>query len=336
MNSLSALIKNEARALGFDAAGITSLASLEEGEAALRAWVKEGRHGSMKYLEDFEARKKQFLKDFSGGGSVIVLGVNYFYPEPPPSPNVLAGDPRQKHSRVTIGRVAKYAWGRDYHEVIREKHERLIERIRSIYGSGFKAESCVDTRPIPEKFAAQRAGLGFAGKNTLLLSRQFGPWLFLSEIVTDLKLEEDAPDNADCGTCRTCQDLCPTGALDRDYDIDARLCIAYLTIEHKGVIPRELRPKMKDWVFGCDECLSGCPFDSKAKQSSWPEFSPEQGIGAQLDLQELFQIDSNAAYEKKFSGSAAQPSCAGRCPRGDVRWQRSLDRRRHQHRRAVG
>lgn len=291
MNSLSSLIKTEALSLGFDAFGITSVASLKEGEDALHAWIQEGRHGGMKYLEDFEARKRRFFENFSDASSVIVLGVNYYQKGEGPS-------------GLLQGRVARYAWGRDYHEVIGEKHQALMDRMKSFCGPGFTAKSCVDIQPVPERFAATRAGLGFAGKNTLLLSRKFGPWLFLSEIITNLKLEEDAPDTADCGTCKACQEVCPTGALDRDYTIDARLCIAYLTIEHKGVIPRELRPKMKDWLFGCDECLTGCPFDSKAKQSTWSEFSPERGVGPSIDLGELFQTGSNSEYEKKFSGSA--------------------------------
>ncbi len=297
MQSLSRLIQEEAQSLCFDTSGITSFSGLKPGEEALLAWTREGRHGGMKYLEDFEKRKEIFFSDFRDAKSVLVLGVNY-YQKGDYSPGPLKG------------RVARYAWGRDYHQVIGEKHKALIERMKGFCGPGFKAKSCVDIQPVPEKFAASRAGLGFVGKNTLLLSRQFGPWLFLSEIVTNLELEEDAPEPADCGTCKACQVICPTGALDQDYKIDARLCIAYLTIEHKGVIPRELRPKIKDWVFGCDECLTGCPFDSRAKQSTWAEFSPQQGPGPGIDLGELFDIQSNSAYEKKFSNTAV--SRAGR------------------------
>ena len=295
----SDLIKKEALSLGFNAVGVTSLPALKKGEEALSAWTKEGRHGGMKYLENFQERKRKFFEDFPGASSVIVLGANY-YNQPPREE---AKRPEQSANGAT-GRVARYAWGRDYHEVIGEKHKILMERLKNICGAGFKAKSCVDIQPVTEKFAASRAGLGFIGKNTLLLSRKYGPWLFLSEIVTNLELPEDLPDTADCGTCRSCQDVCPTGALDQDYKIDARLCIAYLTIEHKGVIPRELRPKMKDWVFGCDECLTGCPFNSKAQQSTWPEFSPGSGAGPEMDLTALFEISSNSEYEKKFSGSA--------------------------------
>jgi epoxyqueuosine reductase len=138
----------------------------------------------------------------------------------------------------------------------------------------------------------------------MLLSREFGPWLFLSEIITSLDLEEDLPAEGDCGTCAHCQKVCPTGALDQDYKIDARLCIAYLTIEHKGVIPRELRPKIKDWVFGCDECLTICPFTSKSKDTKWLEFRPESGVGERLNLEELFDLDSNREHEEKFRGTA--------------------------------
>jgi epoxyqueuosine reductase len=176
--------------------------------------------------------------------------------------------------------------------------------MQKIAGEGFRAKSCVDTQPVPERYAASRAGLGFIGKHTNLLSRKFGPWLFLSEIVTNLELEEDLPVQGDCGTCVHCQSICPTGALDQDYRIDARRCIAYLTIEHKGVIPREFRPMIKDWVFGCDECLNVCPFTSHSKESPWQELKAEEGVGPWLDLKSLFEFSSNTSYEKGFSGTA--------------------------------
>ena len=282
--------------MGFDQVGITTPAALSEGEQAIETWVQEGRHGDMRYLEDFQARREKFFSGFDDAKSVIVLGVNYYSKNEGQG----AGDKGQELK----GRVARYAWGKDYHEVIRQKHRELIDRLTELAGDKLQARSCVDSQPIPERFAATQAGLGFIGKHTGMLNQKFGPWLFLSEIVTNLELEEDMPSAGDCGTCSHCQKVCPTGALDQDYKMDARLCIAYLTIEHKGVIPRELRPKIKDWIFGCDECLQVCPFTSKTKETRWTEFKPETGFGEWLDLDELFQIASNSQHERKFQGTA--------------------------------
>lgn len=281
--------------MGFDQVGIVRFANLEEGEAQLQEWIEAGKHGSMNYLEDFKKRREDFFASFPDAKSVIVLGVNYFSRD---RRSDLAGRP------YISGRIARYAWGKDYHQVIAERHEKLIEKLKKELGEGFKAVSCVDTKPIVERFAGIRAGFGFGGKNTMLLSHEFGPWLFLSEIVTNLELEEDTPAEGSCGTCVKCQVECPTGALDEDYRMDARLCIAYLTIEHKGVIPRELRPKIKDWVFGCDECLTICPFTSKEKETSWKEFKAESGKGEVFDFDKLFNASSNRLYQDEYKGTA--------------------------------
>ncbi len=295
-SELKARIKSLALEMGFDQVGITTPAALGEGEQAIETWVQEGRHGDMRYLEDFEIRRERFFSGFDDAKSVIVLGVNYY------SKN--EGQGTRDKGQVLKGRVARYAWGKDYHKVIRQKHQQLVDQLKELVGDKLQAKSCIDVQPIPERFAATQAGLGFIGKHTGVLNQAFGPWLFLSEIVTNLELEEDPPSNGDCGTCNHCQKVCPTGALDQDYKMDARLCIAYLTIEHKGVIPRELRPKIKDWIFGCDECLQICPFTSKTKETQWTEFKPEAGFGEWLNLDELFQINSNSQHDKKFQATA--------------------------------
>lgn len=285
-------IKQAARQLGFDEVGMTRPASLAEGEQAIAEWVQEGRHGGMNYMENFAERRARFYEEFPDAKSVIVLGVNYYTSASASSSGGLSG------------RVARYAWGKDYHQVIAERHRELIEILKKKFGESFRAKSCVDTQPLPERFASVQAGLGFTGKHTGLLNKNFGPWLFLSEIVTNLELEDDIPEKGSCGTCVDCQTVCPTGALDQDYKIDARLCIAYLTIEHKGIIPRELRPKIKDWLFGCDECFAVCPFTSKSKESRWPELTASAGVGPHQDLKALFEITSNSEHEKKFLGTA--------------------------------
>lgn len=285
-------IKQTARELGFDEVGITRVSSLEEGEKAIAEWVLEGRHAGMNYMENFAERRARFQQEFPDGKSVIVLGVNYFTGASRETPQALHG------------RVARYAWGKDYHHAIAARHKEFIAKLAEKFGESFRAKSCVDTQPLPERFASVQAGLGFTGKHTGLLNKNFGPWLFLSEVVTNLDLPEDVAEKGNCGTCIDCQTVCPTGALDQDYKIDARLCIAYLTIEHKGVIPRDLRPKIKDWIFGCDECFAVCPFTSKSKESRWPELGPSSGVGETLDFKELFEISSNSEHEKKFAGTA--------------------------------
>ncbi len=303
---LTDLIKSAARETGFDVVGIVKPASLEEGERAIEAWVSEGRHGSMKYLEEFRARRARFLSEFGEVKSVIVLGVNYYSNSVKRPALSVKEKPVQTKilSERFSGRVARYAWGKDYHQVIAGKHEKLITKLRGFCGTDFQAKSCVDTQPVHERTAAVQAGFGFAGKHTGLLNQRFGPWLFLSEITTNLELEEDVPDPGTCGTCTHCQSACPTGALDQDYRMDARRCIAYLTIEHKGPIPHEFRTHIKDWIFGCDECLVVCPFTSKSQETSWKEFRAEEGAGPALNVAELFEIRSNRDYEKRFRGTA--------------------------------
>jgi epoxyqueuosine reductase len=284
-------IKILAEEVGFDACGITSPKPSREAEEAFRKWTEAGKHGEMKYLEDYQARHDQFWAHFENAKSIIVLGINYYS-----TPNAVPQE--------LTGRVARYAWGTDYHKVIPKKLEILKQKIREEAGIPVQLESATDTRPLFERSFAQRAGLGFFGKQTQLLSLNFGPWLFLSELVTDLELEPDQPFSGNCGTCRICIDECPTNAIEETGSIDARKCIAYLTIEHKSEIPVELRPKMGNWVFGCDECLNVCPYTAKQKETRWPELTAEAGFGAQLDLARLFEIKSNRDYEQVFGESA--------------------------------
>ncbi|MBI4372888.1 MAG: tRNA epoxyqueuosine(34) reductase QueG [Candidatus Omnitrophica bacterium] len=312
-------IKSLARSLGFDVCGITGAGPLPEAEEALRLWVKEGRHGGMKYLEDFEFRAKRFWESFPEAKSIIVVGVNYYSENAgaasgSTSRKARRGLPRPDERRgnlaptdgndASTGRIARYAWGKDYHQVIRSRLKEFQQKLEQLAGRPTKVEICVDTKPLLERPLAQKAGLGFIGKQSQLLSPEFGPWLFLAELVTDLELAPDIPFIGSCGTCRICIDECPTEAILPEGGIDARRCISYLTIEHKGEIPEALRPLIGDWVFGCDICLEVCPFTSKAKETKWPEFRPESGFGRRLDLVKLLEIPSNRAYEREFEGSA--------------------------------
>ena len=291
-------IKVLAQEAGFDACGITSPKLPGEVEKVFRSWTEQGKHGEMKYLGDYETRRDQFWAHFENAKSVIVLGVNYYSKK------------NETPKSSLTGRVARYAWGSDYHHVIPQRLEILKQKIKEEVGIPIQLESAVDTRPMFERSFAQRAGLGFIGKQTQLLSLQFGPWLFLSELITDLELEFDVPFSGSCGTCRLCIDECPTHAIEETGSIDARKCIAYLTIEHKSEIPIELRPKIGNWVFGCDECLNVCPYTAKQKETHWNEFAAEVGFGPELGLAQLFEIKGNREYKKIFGESAI--SRAGR------------------------
>jgi epoxyqueuosine reductase len=257
----------------------------------------------MKYLENFRTRAENFRQRFSDARSVIVLGVNYY------SKN--RGAAAERSPATLKGHVARYARGKDYHEVMDQKLREFVDRMRGSRGEACLAsteeawfESCVDTKPFMERHAAQRAGLGFIGKQTQLLSLQFGPWLFLCELLTNLELEFDRPFAGSCGSCRICIDACPTGAIEESGGLDARKCIAYLTIENKGTIPAELRPKIGRWVFGCDVCLNVCPYAALGKESGWESLKAAAGAGEELDLAELFTVKDQRAYEEKFRGTA--------------------------------
>ncbi len=248
-------IKTRARNIGFDLVGITTTQSPKH-TRHLQQWLAKGFHGEMAYMArntDKRSNPSQILADAL---SVVVVGLNYY-----------TGDHYQ------TGRVARYAWGaRDYHEVMSEKLEQLSGDIAEIGGPGTHCLGYVDTGPILERDLAQRAGIGFIGKHTNLISRQFGNWLLLGEILTNLELTPDPPEREYCGTCQRCMDVCPTRAIVGPYQLDARLCISYLTIELKGSIPVELRPLIGDHVFGCDDCLEVCPWNRFARQSPVRQF----------------------------------------------------------------
>jgi len=304
MNTLTTIdIKKLAQEVGFDACGITRPTTIGEAAGRVQAWVNEGKHGDMKYMETFEDRAKVFWNDFPDAKSIIVLGVNYY-------------SDHNRHSRVSgnlssdagmtalTGRIARYAWGKDYHQVIRDKIEVLKYKIEKISDKSLQFELCIDTKPLPERYLGEQAGLGFIGKQTQLLSYQFGPWLFLAELITDLELESDQPFQGSCGTCTLCIEACPTEAIEPEKQIDARKCIAYLTIENKGPIPEDLRDKIGNWVFGCDICLDVCPYTKFQQESQTSELKQAAGTGAALDLLKLFEIPSQGAYEREFKDSA--------------------------------
>ena len=231
--------------------------------------------------------------------SVVSLGVSYYPGDHPDNPGG--------------GRVARYAWGRDYHVVIKERLFRLRGELEEELGVRIKARGFTDAVPLLERSAAQHAGLGFFGRNSCVINGEIGSFFFIADLIVDLDLEPDAHGTGTCGRCSRCMDRCPTGAIKAPGVVDARLCISYLTIENRGGIPRELRPLVGDWAFGCDVCQEVCPYNkTKATKSRWPEFSEEAGAGPYLDVVEVLGIESEEEFESRFGGTPlTRPGRAG-------------------------
>jgi epoxyqueuosine reductase len=277
--ALALQIKNRARELGFDLVGITTADSPPHTREFQR-WLAENFHGEMAYMQRGMEKRADLRSILPETRSLIVVGMNYF-----------------TENRGPIARYARFA--RDYHDVLREKLQKLAEFLRELGAQ--HAKIYVDTGPILERDLAQRAGIGFIGKHTNLISRKLGNWIFIGEILTDLELPPDSPERAHCGTCRRCMDACPTNAIVAPYKLDARRCISYLTIELKGAIPEEFREKIGARIFGCDDCLEVCPWNRFAKRANESTFSPRADL-EQVDLLEFLALDEEN-FRKKFRGT---------------------------------
>jgi len=280
-----------ARQCGFDAVGIAQPDSIPQAAERLRHFLAEGAHGDMDWMETTAARRGSPRTLWPQARSVIMLGLNYG--DGPDS------DPLAILSRRDRGAISVYARGDDYHDVIKSRLKALAGWLTAQAGGDVKV--FVDTAAVMEKPLAAAAGLGWQGKHTNLVSRQFGSWLFLGAIFTTLDLPPDAPEIDHCGTCRACLDVCPTAAFPAPYRLDARRCISYLTIEHKGPIPRELRAAIGNRIFGCDDCLAVCPWNKFAQAGH------EMKLTARHELQgprlaDLARLD-DAAFRKMFSKS---------------------------------
>jgi epoxyqueuosine reductase len=293
------LLEGRARAAGFDLVGVARAEPLREGGEKLRRWQEAGMAADMGFMHrsvELLANPKKLQKS---ARSVVSLGVSYYPGEHPEN----AGG----------GRVARYAWGRDYHEVIKGRLFGLREDLEEALGARIKARGFTDAVPLLERSAAQKAGLGFFGRNSCLIDGDIGSYFFIADLIVDLELEPDEPGTGTCGRCSRCMDRCPTGAIKAPGVVDARLCISYLTIENKGEIPRELRPKVGDWAFGCDVCQEVCPYNkAKATRSRWPEFSAGSGAGPYLVVEEVLGIRTDEEFERRFAGTPLlRPGRAG-------------------------
>lgn len=277
--ALALRIKTWGRELGFAKVGITGV-DLAEDEAHLAAYLRQNRHGSMGYMQRHGSKRSRPAELQPGTVRVISARMDYL-------PRGLDADAAWR----TLGDggrayISRYALGRDYHKLVRGRLQKLADRIEAETGPfGYRAFS--DSAPVLEKALARNAGLGWIGKHTLLLDRDAGSWFFLGELYTDLPLPVDAPGTAHCGTCTRCIDVCPTRAIIGPYQLDARRCIAYLTIESKEAIPESLRPLLGNRVFGCDDCQLVCPWNKFAQPTREEDFAPRHGLdGARLT--ELF------------------------------------------------
>lgn len=287
-------VKRHAVELGFDLVGVSR--EIAPGQAqAYRAWVEAGYQGQMAYLSrpDAQARRADMRLTLPQAASVVSVGVSYFVKDLPPE---IRYDPAR-------GLIARYAWGRDYHEVLTPRLQALGEFLAQESGTPVMSRAYVDTGPLLERDLAQQAGLGFTGRNTMLINPDWGSYLFLGELITTAELESDLPDSrGTCGRCTRCLGACPTEAFVAPYVLDARRCISYLTIELKGPIPRELRPLMGNWIFGCDVCQEVCPWTRKfSRATREPAFRPELEMVAPplIPLMEL----TPEGFRKRFEHS---------------------------------
>ncbi|WP_316858442.1 tRNA epoxyqueuosine(34) reductase QueG [uncultured Cohaesibacter sp.] len=291
---LRAFLEKEARALGFADLRICRAEDAKDREALLLDFVGKNYHGSMSWMEDTLVRRAHPTNLWDDVRSVIMLGFNY---GPEEDPRLLLTEPEKAN-------ISVYARHRDYHDLIKGRLKqlsaKLLSRLRDSVPNG-EIKVFVDTAPVMEKPLAALSGLGWQGKHTNLVSRDYGSWLFLGAIFTNLDLAPDAPEIDRCGSCRACLDVCPTGAFPAPYQIDASRCISYLTIEHKGPIPHALRPAMGNRIYGCDDCLAACPWNKFAQSAS------EAKLRAREDLKapnlEAFLVLDDAAFRQHFSGS---------------------------------
>lgn len=289
---LATQIKQWGVELGFQKLGISDT-DLAEHEKHLQDWLDDGFHGEMHYMARHGTRRSRPASLLPGTVRVICARMDYL-PEGARQAEVLLTEPEK-------ALVSRYALGRDYHKVLRKRLQKLADRIESKIGD-FGYRVFVDSAPVLEKALAEKAGLGWIGKHSNLLSREAGSWFFLGEIYTDLPLPVDSPGEEHCGSCRRCIDVCPTQAIVAPYRVDARRCISYLTIELRSAIPESLRPAIGNRIFGCDDCQFVCPWNRFAQFSEEDDFSPRPGLDA-AQLVELFSW-TEADFLRRTEGSA--------------------------------
>lgn len=289
ISSASAIIKTKAAQLGFSFCGIAKAEFLEDEAPRLEAWLNKGYQGKMHYLENYFDKRLDPRLLVPGAKSVISLGYNYF--------------PEKEISESHQLKIARYAYGEDYHTVVKDKLKTLLQQLEEEIGH-INGRAFVDSAPVLERPWAQRAGNGWVGKNSLLLNKHMGSYFFLAELIVDLELEYDAPVKDYCGTCTACIDACPTDAITEPYVVDGSKCISYFTIELKDAIPESEKGKFENWIFGCDICQEVCPWNRFSKPHTEPRFEPSPEL-QQWSKKEWKEI-TEEVFQQVFKKSAVK------------------------------
>ncbi len=305
MQERSKDIKNWGQSLGFQQVGIANI-DLKHAEEGLLKWLKAGFHGEMNYMAKHGTKRSRPEELLPGTISIITVRMGYFPYE--------GADPFKILKNPDKAYISRYALGRDYHKMMRQRLKKLANKIETV-AKPFANRVFVDSAPVMEKPLAAQSGLGWIGKHTCLINRDAGSWFFLGEIYTDLPLMADEPTNNHCGSCTECIEVCPTQAIVAPYQLDARRCISYLTIEKQGSIPEEFRPLMGNRIYGCDDCLLFCPWNRFAQLSQEADFNPRHGLDS-ADLIELFGW-SESTFLQQMEGSPIRRI-------GHERWLRNI------------
>jgi epoxyqueuosine reductase len=285
-SSLTYRLKMKAAELGFSAIGIARAEVLNKEEKLLHQWFALGFHASMQWLERDSGKRIDVSKILPNAKSVVCVALNYYTPD-------------QHSANPALGKISRYAWGDDYHLVLTKRLEELYEFMK-LEIPDLTGKIYVDTGPVMDKVWAARAGIGWLGKHTNIITRKFGSWVFLGEILIDAELEYDTPLVDLCGTCTACLDACPTQAIVQPYLLDANKCISYLTIEHRGELPKEIVTNFHNWIYGCDICQDVCPWNRFQKETEEPAFQPrEENIAPKLtELAGLSQDEFSQRFRK--------------------------------------
>ncbi|MFU8860187.1 MAG: tRNA epoxyqueuosine(34) reductase QueG [Cyclonatronaceae bacterium] len=286
-------VRQRAVELGFEAAGFSRVQQMEREARQLEEWLNKGLHGSMSWMENHFEKRTDPGKLVPGAKSVVSVICNYYNRE----------EDQVQREHPECPKIAKYAVGEDYHNVLKEKLYQLFEYTREING-GLEGRVFVDSAPVMDKAWAVRSGLGWLGKNTNILRKGMGSWFFIGEMIVDADFDYDSPVADHCGSCTRCIDACPTDALYQPYQIDATRCISYLTIELRDAIPNYFRDKMDNWIFGCDICQDVCPWNRKAPDTNTTQFKPDRRVnGSSYDFWEELNLD---VYRELFRKSAVK------------------------------